>query len=91
MGAENGYEALGIIIRHMPSLIVTDHELPLMNGLQLIQSIRLEDKQLNIPVIAILKTESDEIKKSYDEYGIKTILGSHDFDQLDEQLRTILK
>ena len=92
IGAENGYEALGIIISHMPSLIVTDHEIPLMNGLQLIQSIRLEDKSLNIPVIAILKTDSDEIKKSYDEYGIKTILDeSYDFDQLDEQLRTILK
>lgn len=92
IGAENGYEALGIIISHMPSLIVTDHEIPLMNGLQLIQSIRLEDKSLNIPVIVILKTDSDEIKKSYDEYGIKTILDeSYDFDQLDEQLRTILK
>jgi signal transduction histidine kinase len=92
IGAENGYEALGIIISHMPSLIVTDHEIPLMNGLQLIQSIRLEDKSLNIPVIAILKTDSDEIKKSYDEYGIKTILDeSSDFDQIDEQLRTILK
>jgi two-component system sensor histidine kinase/response regulator len=91
IGAENGYEALGIIISHMPSLIVTDHEIPLMNGLQLIQSIRIEDKSLNIPVIAILKTESDEIKKSYDEYGIKTILDdSSEFDKLDEQLRTIL-
>ncbi len=92
IGAENGYEALGIIISHMPSLIVTDHEIPLMNGLQLIQSIRIEDKSLNIPVIAILKTESDEIKKSYDEYGIKTILDdSSEFDKLDEQLRSILK
>ena len=77
---------------HMPSLIVTDHDMPLMNGMLLIQSIRLEDKPLNIPVIAILNAESDEIKKSYDEYGIKTILDdSSGFDQLDEQLRTILK
>jgi signal transduction histidine kinase len=92
IGAENGYEALGIILSHMPSLIVTDHEIPLMNGLQLIQSIRLEDKSLNIPVIAILKTKSDEIKKSYDEYRIKTIPEeSSEFDQLDEQLRNILK
>lgn len=92
IGSENGYNALGIIISHMPSLIVTDHEMPLMNGLQLIQSIRLEDKPLNIPVIAILNTESDEIKKSYDKYGVKTILDdSSGFAQLDEQLRTILK
>ena len=92
ISAENGYEALSKIISHMPSLIVTDHEIPLMNGLQLIKSIRTEDKSLNIPVIAILKTESDEIKKSYDKYGIKTILDeSSDFDHLDEQLRSILK
>jgi signal transduction histidine kinase len=92
ISAENGYEALGIITSHMPSLIITDHEIPLMNGLQLIESIRLEDKSLDIPMIAIVKTESDEIKKSYDECGIKTILDeSSEFDQLDEQLRTILK
>ncbi|MFC2119507.1 ATP-binding protein [Bacteroidota bacterium] len=92
ISAENGYEALSKIISHMPSLIVTDHEIPLMNGLQLIKSIRMEDKSLNIPVIAILKTESDEIKKSYDKYGIKTILDElSDFDHLDEQLRAILK
>jgi len=92
ISAENGYEALGKIISHMPSLIVTDHDIPLMNGLQLIKSIRLEDKSINIPVIAILKTESDEIKKSYDKYGIKTILDeSSDFDLLDKQLRSILK
>jgi CheY-like chemotaxis protein len=92
ISAENGYEALSKIISHMPSLIVTDHEIPLMNGLQLIKSIRMEDKSLNIPVIVILKAESDEIKKSYDKYGIKTILDeSSDFDHLDEQLRSILK
>jgi PAS domain S-box-containing protein len=92
ISAENGYDALSKIISHMPSLIVTDHEIPLMNGLQLIKSIRLEDKSLSIPVIAILKTESDEIKKSYEKHGIKTILDeSSDFNNLDKQLRSILK
>jgi CheY-like chemotaxis protein len=92
ISAENGYDALSKIISHMPSLIVTDHEIPLMNGLQLVKSIRLEDKSLSIPVIAILKTESDEIKESYEKHGIKTILDeSSDFNNLDKQLRSILK
>ena len=91
ISADNGYEALGKIISHMPSLIVTDHDIPLMNGLQLIKSIRLKDKSLKIPVIAILNTGSDEIKESYDKYGVKTILNeSSDFDLLDKQLRAIL-
>jgi hypothetical protein len=52
----------------------------------------LEDKSLNIPVIAILSTGSEEIRKNYDEYGIKTILDkSSEFDKLDEELRAILR
>lgn len=92
IGAGNGYEALGIILRHMPSLIISDHEMPLMNGLQLVQTIRGEDKPLNIPVIAILKTDSDDIIKAYEEIGIKTLTDDpFNLDQLDELLRSVFK
>jgi signal transduction histidine kinase/CheY-like chemotaxis protein len=92
IGAGNGYEALGIILRHMPSLIISDPEMPLMNGLQLIHSIRGEDKPLNIPVIAVLQTESDELIKAYEQYGIKTIKDDpFNLNQLDEQLRSVFK
>jgi PAS domain S-box-containing protein len=92
LGAENGYEALGIIISQMPSLIITDHEMPLMNGLQLIQSIRMEDKQLNIPVIVTLNNYSDEIEMKYKEFGIETFQNDlFDIDQLDDKLQTLIK
>ena len=91
IAAENGYEALGVIISQMPSLIITDHEMPLMNGLQLVQSIRREDKNLNIPVIALLNEESEEVKKAYQKYGIKTVQeGPIIIDELDDKLRSIL-
>lgn len=89
--AENGYEALGIIISQMPSVIITDHEMPLMNGIQLIQSIRRKDKGPEIPVIAILNKSSEEVRKSYQEYGIKTIKDEPiDEDELNERLRSLL-
>jgi CheY-like chemotaxis protein len=88
--AENGYEALGIIISQMPSVIITDHEMPLMNGIQLIQSIRRKDKGPEIPVIAILNKSSEEVKQSYQEYGIKTIGGPIDENELNERLRSLL-
>ena len=89
--AENGYEALGIIISQMPSVIITDHEMPLMNGIQLIQSIRRKDKGPDIPVIALLSKQSEEVKNSYKEYGIKTIKDEPiDEDELNEKLRSLL-
>jgi len=89
--AENGYEALGIIISQMPSVIITDHEMPLMNGIQLIQSIRRKDKGPEIPVIALLNKSSDDIKQSYQEYGIKTLRDEPiDEDELNERLRSLL-
>jgi PAS domain S-box-containing protein len=92
IGAGNGYEALGIILRHMPSLIISDHEMPLMNGLQLIKTIRGEDKPLNIPIIAVLNTDSEEIKKAYEEYSVKTIKDDQfNLEQLDEHLRPVFK
>jgi len=88
----NGYEALGIIISQMPSLILTDHEMPLMNGFQLVQSIKREDKNLNIPVIAFINTRSDEINKNYAEYGVDTIEEEpFDFEKLKGKLLSILK
>ncbi len=89
--AENGYEALGIIISQMPSVIITDHEMPLMNGIQLIQSIRRKDKGPDIPIIALLSKQSEEVKNSYQQYGIKTIKDEPiDEDELNEKLRSLL-
>lgn len=88
----NGYEALGIIISQMPSLILTDHEMPLMNGLQLVQSIKREDKNLNIPVLVFTNTRSDEVNKNYAEYGVDTLEGEpFDFEMLKGKLLSILR
>lgn len=38
--ADNGYLGLDLIKEKIPRLIIINHDLPLMNGLQLIQEIR---------------------------------------------------
>jgi len=73
IGAENGYIALGIILSQMPFLIITEHEMPLMNGIQLVKSIKRKDKSLDIPVFILVNELSDEIKKMYDDHGIETL------------------
>ncbi len=74
ISASNGYEAINIIFNKLPSLIVTDHEMPLMNGFQLVENLRKEDNNLNIPIIAIAANISDELKRSYLSSGISHIL-----------------
>ncbi len=87
ISAENGYDAMGIILKQIPSLVITDHEMPLMTGRQLVQTLKRENSNLNIPIIVLLKEESDEVKKAYQEYGIKTINANPlDTSQLQEKL-----
>lgn len=72
--AENGFEAMNLILTTVPSAIVTDHEMPLMNGLQLIESLNKGEENLKIPVIAIIADITEELKNSYNQLGIKILL-----------------
>ena len=46
--ASNGQEGLELYRRHRPDLVVTDLEMPLMDGKEMIRQIREED---NVPII----------------------------------------
>ena len=91
LSAVNGFEALSIISAKMPSLVITDHKLPLMGGLQFVQSVRKENKNLRIPFIVLINSEGEEITKSYQEIGIKTFKKfSFDPDLLVEKIESLL-
>jgi len=49
--ASNGQEALELYEKHIPDIIITDIEMPIMNGLQLTRAIRRKNK--NIPIIVV--------------------------------------
>lgn len=73
VSAENGFEAMSIIIEGKPTVVITDHDLPLMNGLQLIESVRKGNNMLKIPFIIITKTDTPELRNDYHAYGISTV------------------
>lgn len=73
-GVSNGYEAINFIIKEHPTLIVSSHEVPLMNGVQLLKSIHKGDPNFNTPVIAILNSYDEILKKAYDEFGVRSII-----------------
>lgn len=71
--SENAFEALEIISSKSPSLIIIEHNLPLMNGLQLIGAVRDKHKQTKIPFIVFIDSDSEELIKSYQEINVKIL------------------
>lgn len=70
---ENSFEAMEIISVKSPSLIMIEHNLPLMDGLQLIIAVREKHKQMKIPFIVFIDSESEDLIKSYQEINVKIL------------------
>ncbi|TAL58989.1 MAG: hybrid sensor histidine kinase/response regulator [Bacteroidetes bacterium] len=59
--SKDGKEALGMVIKHKPSLVISDIIMPEMNGFQLCEKIKSQELTKNIPVI--LLTSLSEAKE----------------------------
>lgn len=72
--SKNGYEAISIIMKSLPTIVITDHDMPLMNGYQLVEAIRKRDKNFSIPIIVISAKMNDELESKYQKLGVAKIL-----------------
>tara|TARA_R110000868_G_scaffold189695_1_gene432927 strand:+ start:115135 stop:115503 length:369 start_codon:yes stop_codon:yes gene_type:complete len=61
--AEDGVEGLAKAKSETPHLIITDLNMPNMNGIDMIKSVRQESSHKFTPIL-MLTTESDDSKKS---------------------------
>jgi len=61
--AEDGLQAWNILQRFKPSLVLTDHEMPNMTGLELLRRMREQDRFNDVPIIMLTarKNEDDEV------------------------------
>jgi len=74
MSARDGYDALNMIANRIPSLILVDHDLPLMTGLQMLDNIFKSHKISKISTMVLVENLSDDLKKSYNKIGVTVIL-----------------
>ncbi|MBU1097850.1 MAG: response regulator [Bacteroidetes bacterium] len=72
--ANNGYEAMSNIFSEMPSLVITDHDMPLMNGIQLVEAIRKKDRRFLIPVIVISAKFDEDVIEKYKQFGVEHLI-----------------
>ncbi len=61
--AADGQQALTVIAAHKVDLVITDLNMPVMDGLTLIRRLRAAPAHRTLPIL-MLTTESDESKKS---------------------------
>ena len=64
--ADNGAEAYELACRENPDIIVTDFQMPVMTGLELVEKLRQNDKTKDTPVI-MLTARSFAISKEQQE------------------------
>ncbi|MBI1422515.1 MAG: response regulator [Gammaproteobacteria bacterium] len=71
--AKNGKEAVTMIAEHFYDLIVTDYNMPEMDGKQLVEYIRSHSNQTTIPILMV-SSESDESRlAAVQQAGISAI------------------
>ncbi|MBI4682796.1 MAG: response regulator [Nitrospirae bacterium] len=51
--AENGYRAVISAKEHMPALILMDIQMPVMDGISALNTIRADESMKDVPVIAV--------------------------------------
>jgi two-component system alkaline phosphatase synthesis response regulator PhoP len=51
--AENGAEGLELAIQERPNLIVSDYQMPVMSGLEMIENLRAKPETRDIPVVML--------------------------------------
>ena len=90
--AVDGIDALDKMKEQYFHLIITDIQMPRMDGITLIENIRRQDKYKNTPVIVVSSEETNKLKDSVASAGGNFIINKNDFDRgsLLEKVRELI-
>ena len=90
--ASNGMDALGVISRNMPSIIVSDVMMPEMDGYELCNRIKKNKDICHIPVVLLTARDDENSKKRGYEVGADTYISKpFDIDTLLEVIKGLLR
>jgi len=74
LGARDGLDALGVLQRRIPDVMLVDLEMPRMNGLDLTRAIRGRADTQQLPVIMITSRFTDKHHQLAQEAGVDAFL-----------------
>jgi chemosensory pili system protein ChpA (sensor histidine kinase/response regulator) len=73
--AKDGVDALALLQDHIPSIMLLDIEMPRMDGFELAQHMRNDERFKNIPIIMITSRTGEKHRKHAMEIGVNKYLG----------------
>lgn len=93
LNASDGKMAWQMVKKHQPQLVLTDWDMPELNGLQLTQLIKSVDAYQNIPVILMTgsMTSSQDLKVALETGTIDYIRKPLDFIELKARMNSALQ
>ncbi|MBI9071250.1 MAG: PAS domain-containing protein [Melioribacteraceae bacterium] len=72
--SSTGYEAIRLILHDPPSMIISDHNMSLMNGIQLVEAVRKKEINREIPIIIVSETFNDELLLKYKRLNVNSVI-----------------
>jgi CheY-like chemotaxis protein len=72
--AIDGMEAVAILEKFVPDIILADMEMPRMNGLELTSHVRGKSSTRDVPVIMITSRSTDKHRKQAQAAGVSVYL-----------------
>ena len=68
--ADDGSEALKIMLKELPSLVILDMVMPFMSGIQVLQTMRKTTKLAKMNVVVCTAVKDNKIVKQVLKYGV---------------------
>lgn len=81
VGAVDGVDALEKIRSSRFNLIVSDFNMPRMDGLKLLENIRNDESHANLPVIFVTTVDDVETRKKAEDLGVSRYILKSSFEQ----------
>ena len=79
------------VYMQLPSLVITDHDMPLMSGTQLIEAVRKKDKYNDVPVIVISANFDSSSIEIYKSLGVQHLIDKpFEIEDLSEIVQKII-
>ena len=93
---ENGQELLGFLFNldndTLPDLIVLDHNMPKMNGLQTLDALKKDNKYQHIPVVIFSTYCDNKLQTECTKLGAAMVFTKpSSFDEYEEMISTFLE
>jgi CheY-like chemotaxis protein len=90
--AENGLDAMEKLGTGDINLVVTDMNMPYMDGIELTKNLRADDNWRDLPIVMVTtEADADEKKKAYDTGVDDYLVKPANAEQISDSIKKILK